>query len=183
MEAQALGLTAPPVASTSGERSDSPKGFPLRTRIYRKDCGGTATDFSLTAYADATLLFVTQTGTAGTVFRAARDGAADGGSATYTTQVRRQGNSCAASAASTLPSSNVCLHRNLPQKCVACGRLCQKAREPTCMPTLLAAGHRSGAAGHTGQHAAHSVRAADRGTGGRQGACQAHDHRARAEAT
>lgn len=44
--------------------------FPVKTKVYRQSVQGIPTDFSFNSYADRVLLFVTQTGTSGTVIAA-----------------------------------------------------------------------------------------------------------------
>lgn len=75
-------------ASTSGAQSASasPAGFPVRTKLFTRDIDGVATTFSYSMYMDQTLMFVTQTGTAGTMIAATQDAAFDG-STTYSTAV------------------------------------------------------------------------------------------------
>lgn len=72
------------LASTSEAAAST--GSPVRTKLYRRSLAGVPTDFAFCVYADTTLLFCTQTGTAGTMFSATQDAAFDG-STTYTTQV------------------------------------------------------------------------------------------------
>ena len=58
----------------------------MRTKIFRRSIGNHPTDFSYSMYADQTLLFITQLGTAGTILQATQDAAFDG-STTYSTAV------------------------------------------------------------------------------------------------
>eukprot|EP00798_Chlamydomonas_sp_ICE-L_P021820 gene21820-28846_t len=61
-------------------------GIPIRTKIYARNIGGLATDFSFSIYQNQVMLIVTQLGAVGTVMSVARDSSFDGGS-TFTSQV------------------------------------------------------------------------------------------------
>lgn len=76
----------PSTATAQSACSASPAGFPVRTKLFTRDIDGVTTSFSYSMYMDQTLMFVTQTGTAGTIISATQDAAFDG-TTTYSTTV------------------------------------------------------------------------------------------------
>ncbi len=64
----------------------TPQSFPIKTKLFQRTLDGVPTDFSFSTYADQTVLFITQIGTAGTIIMASQDAAFDG-STTYSTSV------------------------------------------------------------------------------------------------
>lgn len=75
-----------PSTASAQPASASPAGFPVRTKLFTRDIDGVTTTFSYSMYMDQTLMFVTQTGTAGTIISATQDAAFDG-TTTYSTTV------------------------------------------------------------------------------------------------
>lgn len=76
----------PSTATAQSACSASPAGFPVRTKLFTRDIDGVTTSFSYSMYMDQALMFVTQTGTAGTIISATQDAAFDG-TTTYSTTV------------------------------------------------------------------------------------------------